>query len=79
MVFKLADLARRFNGQIRGDPDVEIHGVAPDSNGIRGLNRVATCAKQRRGFSAMKALPVHLSALFAVRITAPADVLDSAA
>jgi UDP-3-O-[3-hydroxymyristoyl] glucosamine N-acyltransferase len=32
MVFKLADLARRFNGQIRGDPDVEIHGVATLSN-----------------------------------------------
>lgn len=32
MVFKLADLARRFNGQIRGDPDVEIHGVATLDN-----------------------------------------------
>jgi len=32
MVFKLADLARRFNGQIRGNPDVEIHGVATLDN-----------------------------------------------
>lgn len=32
MVFKLVDLARRFNGQIRGDPDVEIHGVATLDN-----------------------------------------------
>lgn len=32
MVFKLADLARRFNGQIRGDPGVVIHGIATLDN-----------------------------------------------
>lgn len=32
MAFKLADLAHRFNGQIRGDSDVEIHGVATLDN-----------------------------------------------
>lgn len=40
---KLADLAQRFNGQVRGDPDIEIDGVATlASAGPRDISYVAS-------------------------------------
>lgn len=77
MVFKLADLAERFDGQIRGNPNVVIHGVATlDSAGPRDIAYI-TSHKYYSALSKTSAGAVILTRKDVDRFSGTAFVVDN--